>query len=162
MYFWKVDKLVEDFRNNDVTQKEQFKYILLFTISTILASDPALHIDSTYHINDLYMSILLVMDNIGGVFYLYNKNSTGDNKDFLPRVICLGLPVVIRTIVFCIPILFLIGIVEAFFEPELYSADLEDEIYKTTYGEIAAVNIVMIFYYYYLANKISLVSKQSA
>ncbi|MDH5601353.1 MAG: hypothetical protein OEY78_08635 [Gammaproteobacteria bacterium] len=162
MYFWKVDQLVEDFRNDNVTQKEQFHYILLFTILTILGSDPALYIDFTYHINDLYMSILLLTVNICGVFYLYIKNSTGDNKDFLPRVICLGLPVLIRTIVFCIPILFLIGFVEAFFEPELNTADLEDEIYKTTYGEIAAVNFVIMFYYYYLAKKISLLSQKKA
>jgi hypothetical protein len=33
MYLWKVDSLVEDFKSGKVTQKEEFKYALLFTIA---------------------------------------------------------------------------------------------------------------------------------
>ena len=162
MYFWKVDELVKDLRNNQVSQKEQFHYILTFTILSILSTEPALCVDLTYHINDLYMSISLLIVNIIGVVYIYNKNASGDNKDFLPRIICLGFPVLIRTIVFCMPILFLIAFTEAFFEPELNLKDIENEAYTTTYGEILTINIVIIFYYYYLAKKITLVSKQNA
>ena len=162
MYFWKVDELVKDLRNNEVSQKEQFHYFLLFTISTILSTEPALNIDFTYHINDLYMSISLLIVNVFGVIHIYNRNSSGDNKDFLPRAICLGLPVLIRTIVYCMPILFLIVFTESLFEPELNLDDIENESYTTTYGEILTINIVIIFYYYYLANKITLVSKSNA
>ena len=44
MYLWKVDSLVEDFKSGKVTQKEEFKYMLLFVAIMVLASDSAWYI----------------------------------------------------------------------------------------------------------------------
>jgi hypothetical protein len=52
MYLWKVDKLVEDFKSGKVSQKEEFKYMLLFTVLMIFASDPFLYVGSSYNIYD--------------------------------------------------------------------------------------------------------------
>lgn len=46
MYFWKVDKLVEDFKAGNVNQKEEFKYLLVFFLITTIATDPLLASDT--------------------------------------------------------------------------------------------------------------------
>ena len=40
MYLWKVDRLVEDFKSEKVTQKEQFKYFLLMAVVAVFLQDP--------------------------------------------------------------------------------------------------------------------------
>ena len=90
MYFWKVDSLVDDFKQNKVTQKEEFKYILLFSILTLLGTDPFLSIDSTYNFYDTLNLILSIIIIVAGVYYCFKINSDGDNKDFMVTLLGSG------------------------------------------------------------------------
>ncbi len=107
MYLWKIEKLVDDFRQNKVSQKEQFKYLLLFTIFTLLCSDPFLYVDMSNNYYDTLQSVLILVITVFGVYYCYKINSQGDNKEFMIRFICLGLPAVIRILAMFLP--FFIG-----------------------------------------------------
>ncbi len=71
MYLWKVDKLVDDFKSDEVNQKEEFKYMLTFTIIMSLLTDPFLYIGSSYNINDFANTVLIIMISVWGIYYCY-------------------------------------------------------------------------------------------
>jgi hypothetical protein len=158
MYLWKVDKLVDDFKSGEVTQKEQFKYMLLYTLLMTLGSDPILFIGSSYNIYDTISIILKLAVTVWGVYYCYKVNSSQDNKDFIVRFMCIGLPVAIRFFVVIIPIFILGGVLEAEFSVE----ESDVEIFETTVSQVVVVTIVFASYYLYLAKKIRTVSSKIA
>ena len=156
MYLWKVDSLVDDFRSGNVSQKEEFKYMLLLTVFMCLACDPILYIDYSYNMYDAIVTCSTIIITIFGLYYCFKINSSGDNKDYLVRVVCIGLPVIIRVIVFFIPIIFIGVFIELFFiNPEL----LDDENTETTLMESVFISLFVVAYYWYLSIKIKAVSK---
>ena len=125
MYFWKVDKLVTELKEGSVTQYEEFKYMLLFTIVTILVTDPILYSDITYNSYDFINSILFISISCAGTYLCYKLNKQGDDKDFIKRVMCIGLPVAVRVFVLSMPIVIICVSIE--------DTSLENtETYETT------------------------------
>lgn len=156
MYLWKVDSLVEDFRSEKVTQEEEFKYMLVFTIAVAFASDPALYAGSSYNQYDAMVSVIVLGISIFGVYYCYKINSGGDNKDFIVRMMCIGLPVMVRVLVIMFPAYLAGAILEAVF---LYPEPV-DETLESTPVHVALVAVVTATYYGYLSVKIRAVSKE--
>jgi len=155
MYLWKVDSLVEDFKSGNVSQKEELKYMLLFTIAITLASDPALYVGSSYNYYDTLSSALVLGISIFGVYYCYKLNSSGDDRDFIVRVMCIGLPVMVRILVVMLPV-FIIGVIlEAIF---LYPKSLYEETYENTPIQVTLISVFITAYYWYLSTKIKAVS----
>jgi hypothetical protein len=153
MYLWKIDSLVNDFKEGKVTQKEEFKYLLFYIIISILFMDKVLYIDDVYNIYDTINSIAMFIITIIGTYYCYLVNSKGDNKDFMVRYISIGLLVGIRIFL----IAFLLGIVYSslFMTPE----ELESDSYETTILLLIFSSLVEIAYFWYLSKKIRDVSK---
>lgn len=158
MYLWKVDSLVEDFKSGNVSQKEEFKYILLFTIAMAFASDPVLYIGSSYNYYDTIGSIIMLGISIFGVYYCYKINSSGDNKDFIVRVMCIGLPVMIRVLVVMIPVFVIWGILEAaILHPDAH----DEETFESTPMQVIFISNFTAAYYWYLSMKIKAVSSDN-
>jgi hypothetical protein len=158
MYLWKVDSLVKDFRSGKLSQKEEFKYMLLFTVLMILVSDPALHIGLSYTYYDTLISALILGISILGIFYCYKINSSGDDKDFIVRVMCIGLPVVIRVLAVMIPVFIVVGILEAEF---IFPESLNEETVETTPIQVVLISIAIAVYYWYLSINIKAVSSNN-
>ncbi len=98
MYVWRVKPLASDFRAGQVTQREQFKYVLTYAIPlSILGS---VNISQDWQPAILYyVSIFAeVAVTIFGTAACYHANRTGDDKDFIARNYCLGLPVGVSTV----------------------------------------------------------------
>ena len=159
MYIWKVDELVEDFRSGAVTQKEEFKYLLLFTIAMAIACDPALYIDMSYNHFDTIGSATGILISIIGLFFCYKANSSGDNKDFIVRTMCIGLPVLIRTLAIFIPIFIVAGILEG---AAMATSESESEPIESTLMQVVLMALMVSFYYYYLSTKLRNVSSVNA
>jgi hypothetical protein len=159
MYLWKIDSLVNDFRSGKVSQQEEFKYILLFTIAVTLTSDPAIHIDSSYNCYDTIDSVMTLAIAILGVYCCYKINSSGDNKDFIVRVMCIGLPVMIRVLTAMIPIFVLGGIIESEF---IYPEPFGGETTESTPLPVALISAFEAVYYWHLSVKIKAVSSERA
>lgn len=155
MYLWKVDSLVEDFKSGNVTQKEEFKYMLLFTIAGILVTNPALYTDVNYNHYDSIQSIVFVGISILGVYYCYKINSIGDNKDFIVRAMCISLPVLIRVSVVTFPVILVVMILESIL---LYPESIDEEIIENTPIQVVLWSIYGAAYYWYLSTKIKAVS----
>lgn len=158
MYLWKVDKLVEDFKSGKVSQKEELKYMLLFTVLMTLGSDPLLYVGSSYNKYDSISTILLLAISVLGIYYCFKINSAGDNKDFIVRVMCIGLPVVIRILVFFIPIFVLVAVLEGLLSEGITVDESNIETYETTVYQVIAMVIFVASYYVYLSKKIRAVS----
>jgi len=101
---------------------------------------------------------LLLAVSAWGIYYCYKINSAGDNKDFIVRVMCIGLPVVIRVLVILIPIMILVGFFEAMFSGGLTADKSNIDNYETTVYSAFSMVIATIVYYIYLAKKIKAVS----
>lgn len=156
MYFWKVDSLVDDFKQNKVTQKEEFKYILLFSILTLLSTNSFVSIDSTYNFYDTLDLILLIIITVAGIYYCFKINSDGDNKDFMVRFISIGLPVVVRVLAIAIPIFIISAMIESLFF--ITSEEMESDSCESTLSLVVLTSLIMIGYYWYLSKKIKDVS----
>lgn len=158
MYLWKVNSLIDDFKTGTVTQNEEFKYMLLFTIAMILSSDPVLYIGTSYNYYDSLNSLLVIGISILGLFYCYKINASGDDKDFIVRVICLGVPVSIRFLAVFLPLSLIGGILEAVF---ILPEPLEEEAAENTPTLVIFIAVLMAVYYWYLAKKIKMVSSEN-
>ena len=159
MYLWKVDSLVEDFKSGKVTQKEELKYMLLFTIAMALASDPILSMGDSYNYYDTLNSTQTLGISILGIIYCYKINSRGDDRDFILRVMCIGLPVMVRVLAVMIPVFVAASFVEVFY---IYPESVYEETVENTPIQVALVPIFMFAYYWYLSVKIKDVSSSVA
>ena len=155
MYFWKIDKLVDDFKTAKVSQKEEFKYMLVFTVLMTLITDPVFSETTPYNLYSAINTIALILVSIWGVYYCYKVNRAGDNKDFIVRVICLGLPVTVRVLTFVLPIIFvgviIYGVIFGF-------ENMSGDVNETTIFSLVAGVVVSVLGYVYLATKIRAVS----
>ena len=109
MYIWKIEALVEDFKANRVTQREKMKYCLLSSVIALVV----LHLPYEAHSPTLHTIefLISVAITIGGILLCFKANQSGDDEEFIDRVICLGLPITIRLVVLFIPFFTLVSIV---------------------------------------------------
>lgn len=154
MYLWKVDSLVDDFKSGKVSQYEEFKYMLLFTIAMAFASDPAINVGASYNLYDTISSVLMICISVVGIYSCYKINTSGDNRDFIVRVMCIGLPVMIRVSAVFIPIL-IIGFV---FEDTFFEPTTTEEAIESTSTHVILMSVFIAAYYWYLSKKIRAVS----
>jgi hypothetical protein len=150
MYLWKIDSLVNDFKEGKVTQKEELNYILLYVITSLLFTDKFLYI---YDIYDAIDSIAMLIITIIGTYYCYIVNSKGDNKDFMVRYMIIGLPAGIR--IYLIAFLLIIIYSLLFMTQD----KLESDSYETTLSFVIWSSLSAIVYFWYLSKKIRDVSK---
>ena len=157
MYLWKVDNLVDDFRTDKVSQKEEFKYMLFYSVLIPLSTDPFLIGNSSYYnVNDFLISISILAISIWGIYYCYKINSSGDNKYFYVRVSCIGVPVFIRVFAAFITAMSLM-----FFYPEPLVEEILEEDYQTQAYEVVITVTFLFIIYFYLGKKMRAVSSQT-
>lgn len=102
MYFWDIKSLASDLKENRLTQKEQLKYYLFFMLAEVVILD--LNTDSSFStptLNWIAFGLEFIITLLG-ILWCYKTNRQGDNKDFIIRMICLGLPIGIRILVISI------------------------------------------------------------
>ena len=108
MNFFNDKDLATRFKNNNVPQRERFFYYFLFMvliefIFLISIYFPAEKLPNTFDkISDFGGAII----GFAALFYWYNINSTGDNREYIERSICLGVPVIIKTTLYFAPVFF--------------------------------------------------------
>jgi uncharacterized membrane protein len=157
MYIWKVDQLVEDFKAGKVSQKEEFKYMLLLTLITTLGTDSFLEVGRSYNLYDFITTVSMLIISVLGLYYCYEINSAGDNKNFIARVTCIGLPVLVRVMAIFLPIFFLVGFLQGALRIDLTVGQPNIKPMGTLFDTVAIV-VMIISYYVYLTRKIRDVS----
>lgn len=151
MYLWNVDALVKDFQNNNVSSAEEFKYFLTNTLYVACISHTSLISFSDSNEIEWYDSVYLLITlliNAIGCYANYRLNQHGDNKDFIKRCLCLGVPLGIKLNILAIILLFLL-----FFFIELAT----DSLKPHTIDLISYMGIIWpasILFYYFLSRKL--------
>jgi len=145
MHIWKVSPLIEELKTSGLSQKEQLKYFLTFSILMVLATDPVLYFDYEYVVFDALDSVVITIITILGILYCYKINEEADGKDFILRFITLGLPITIRFLVLVIVVSFVYYFFIDTSDPEIITTTLIDVVFSA---------IFMSVYYYYFATKL--------
>jgi hypothetical protein len=156
MYIWKVSPLIEQLKSEGLSQKEQLKYFLTFSVLTVLATDPLLSVGLEYSIYDTINTITTSLLTILGVVYCYKINKSIDDKDFILRFVTLGLPIVVRLIALAIVIGIIFGVIAASLSD---TSIIEDsETFQTTIVDVVMTSTLLVIYYAYFANKLKTLS----
>ena len=159
MYFWKVDDLLNDLKSDKVTQKEEFKYLLIFFVFAVLSTDPVLYANTSYNIYNSISSIIFILITILGLYYCYKINASGDDKDFIKRILCISLPVMVRLFVIFTPISLLVGLsIYYVIQGNTMSGPIP-EVHEQNIYEVVYMGLLESVYFIYLANKISTISR---
>ena len=153
MYIWNVNALIEDLKNENITQKEQFKYAIAYSILMLFASDPLVHAGQEYSYIDSIQSLLLLLVSVLGIYLCYCENRKADNKDFLLRFFVIGLPITVRCIAVIFPLAIVAGIIEGLSSPD---ALLESTGATTSVFQVIFTVILMLVFYVYYQNKFRL------
>jgi hypothetical protein len=100
MYSWHVSKLAEDLRDGRVDEKERFKYYLATFVAWNLAAHLFfLHGGDAFSIERLISVTVILAFSVIGIILCYKANKSGDNTDFIARMICLGWPIGVQVVV---------------------------------------------------------------
>jgi hypothetical protein len=99
MYWWNVSELAKELREGRVEEKDRFKYYLATWLLWTVGSSPFFFYGSTFKITDVIgVAITITVGSIGTIL-CYRRNRSGDNTDFIGRMICLTWPIGNRLLV---------------------------------------------------------------
>jgi hypothetical protein len=157
MYIWNVTKLAKEFKEDKISERQQLYYLLVFMVFSYIATDPYLNSQLAYDsfniLDILMLPIGLVIGILGTIYCYYIIPNTVKTNGFLPRFICLGLPVLIRLSVFLILIMFSAFIINDFIItiPRV-NGFLDAE--ETTLIDFVGINVFEALYFWYLSRMI--------
>jgi len=102
MYFWRTDKLIEDLKQNRVSQNEFKNYYLASSIIVLLGIFASSQIEP----EELKISFALFLINLGLLISwtnaIFKANGGAQGHAFLNRIIALYLPIMLKTTAFVI------------------------------------------------------------
>jgi len=153
MYFWKIESLKDDIKNNKFDDKALLPYIILtitlYTFGTeIIAYLPHEEVNTWSYI----LSLMNILIPTLGTIYAYKKNGGANGTNFANKYFSINFVVGIRFLIYLIPMMIiLIGYWEFTF-PE------EDNI-PTTLFEVVVFSLWYILLYLNTAKHIGALSK---
>ena len=133
MSFWKIEKLQEDIKSNEFSEKDRFIYALIFlTLATASIEFEIWLPSGNLNIWDGVTSISCFLIGTAGMIFAFVANGGSNGKDFLGRYFSIGFVLFIKLMVLIIPIS---GVVYAI-EMQVYGAYVE---YTTAYSAVAII-----------------------
>ncbi len=93
MYWWNAFKLAEDLREGRVEEKERLKYYLGYTVAASVVVQPGPYFPETLNTVKFISGNANLIIIFIGTMLCYRANRSGDNTDFIGRMICLSWPV---------------------------------------------------------------------
>ena len=157
MYWWNVSKLAENFREDPVDEKERFKYYLATVIVWTAFSQLSSHAGSTFKFVELVYAIVMVTGTIVGTIICYRANSSGDNTDFIGRMVCLSWPISIKIFAFFVTV----GFVFLFIGGILTGGDISSGSAGDIFFVVAAI-LVWICYYRMLYKYVRIIASSKS
>ncbi|MCC8398054.1 MAG: hypothetical protein LN569_01900 [Rickettsia endosymbiont of Labidopullus appendiculatus] len=133
--FFNDRELALRFKNNAVSSKERFWYLMINNIIYTLESFLSTKNMYSVSITGLYVMI--------GTIICYNTNKAGDDKEFIERYVCIGIIAWIRTLVYIMLALFIFG--------ALIKGSIFKEMINESNLEII-FNAILFFCYYWRLN----------
>ena len=95
MRFWNAHRLATDLQAGRVSPRTQLNYFLIaLTIQSVVGRTSLLRAVASPPA--LVVPFLTLAISVAGFIRCFRINSRGDNRDFVPRVLCLGVPALLR------------------------------------------------------------------
>lgn len=107
MYLWNTRALATELKDGTLSQRERFKYYLLGTVAYASAVELLSYYPEESTILNISNSVITIAITIFGIVWCYIQNQAGEGHEFIDRMVCLSVPVVIRFTALLVP-LFLI------------------------------------------------------
>lgn len=103
MYLWKTKLLARDLKEDKVTEKEYFKYFVMYSLIWCICVIIYRLMGKTVS-NGLFIidNVLEVLNTMIPIIVSYNVNKKGNNKDFLKRYISISCPLSIKFFILAI------------------------------------------------------------
>ncbi len=104
MYFWRTNQLAEDLKNNNVTEREKMRYFLALTIVAMIgfyltSLNLVLRNNNVSHVSSFVELVIGLLIATIGIRITFYSNKGNQGLDYLARVVCLSLPIIIKIVV---------------------------------------------------------------
>lgn len=175
MYFLNANQVARDLKTGALTETGKVKY---FLADALILQSYSLFMICT-HITSRSENVLNAFRALGslaivlfGIYYCFNINHRGDNKNFIERIVCIGFPlgikvyisgVVLFAIFACVVLVCLIQ--TGFFGTVMSTQQLRELVKESsTWNNILGISGIIWFlmtdvlFYYLLSKKIAYVS----
>jgi len=154
MYLWKTEKLIADFQENKVSEKEKLKYVIFAVAVCSLLTNPIVAMSEKYSHLGLVHLVLIILMNVYGTLYTFRKNSKGDNIHFVTRYICLIVPIGIKMFFLAIFLYTLSYFIDASILGNVFVGSEGEALPTTTVTMILCTVTIAFLYYYFLGKAI--------
>ena len=155
MYFWRIERLVEDLNRDQISEWEGAKYLIMIGVVFSIATAPVFSIGMEYSWLDTVSTAIIVAATGLGTFYCYRINRRVDDRDFVLRFVCLFVPVTVRLI----PVVVLVGILTGILFTESWpgfdALDEPVEPYRTAPEDLGMLVLLQVIFYWYLGRTFS-------
>jgi hypothetical protein len=150
MYWWNVDALAADLKDNNVSDLSQLKYLLAWLILQIVSYAPN-YIEghpAQPLLRAMFLLCLQLVLILGGTIVCWRANLRGDNHNFLARFICITWPISVRVFSYFTAVVMgaaaVLGIVLGILGK---GSDLEETIASVPWYYFLLLYIVPVFVY---------------
>ena len=154
VYIWKTKSLISELREDKVSEIEKLKYVIFMGVVYAVFSDPLVVFSVEYSYIAVINLVSVVLITVLGTIYAFKKNSSGDNKHFVTRYICLGVPIGVKIFLLAL----ILGILVAIIDTELLGQGFEysEEVIPqpTSFTQVVVTALVLVLYYFYLGKAI--------
>jgi len=153
MYIWNTRKLVADLSKGQLPQHEQFKYLLVWVLISLLLYELPSSASEPYSLERAVISFGSAVITLVGTVHAYRANKGRAGSEFLVRYVSLSLPIFVRLFVLMVPVMFLyFGIAEHGFGIDVTSS--------TTWGDAGFLLGFETLFFYRLAKNIRQLAEQ--
>lgn len=137
MYWWNTHKLAEAIKNDVLNEYDKMKYFL--TLSLILVvSMYLIQFQESSSVTALIEMILMFLIVLFGILITFKANRGNEGKDYIVRVTCLSLPILIKIMLLSV----LFGIIIGFW------SEITDSSMDTMYWILTPVTIILQILFY--------------
>ncbi len=150
MYFWNIDKLTEQLISGELSEHEQFKYLMansiLYALAVIQYEVPN-QLDTWCGIIGIFITIL-------GLWFTYKCNGGPSGKNIIQRYLSVSFIVLIRiTVLFMLPAIIAASIIQ-----EFYLSGIPEE---TTMSSFILIIISEGIFVLWVAKQINFIAKHT-
>ena len=139
MYFWKTGSLVEDLKNNEVTERNFKNYYLASSLLMMISY----YLAMTAPPENMTMMLIEAISSIGitvfGIGFVFKCNGGDSGSNFINKALCLSFPLMVKVFVAG----FFIGVVAAGF---MEAGSLSQQVIEIAYMALGLLLQVIFFW----------------
>lgn len=143
MYFWNINSIARDLKTGSLSEWQKTKYYIATILFGLFASVLAHSLSTYFGLLSVASYALSGVATVYCVVRIFNINHKADDKNFIERLTCFGLPATVRTFVFY----FIVSYIYYAF-----SINVSIPFAITTFVHLTLTPITYILMFYYIGN----------